>query len=243
MASKEEIIKGVDDFFSGDYEITEGRTIPDVGDIALGKFGRELELAMLFIDIRESTAIVDGLRRTTAARMYKAFLWGVARIARMNNGELRSFNGDGVLVAFSGDQKRTHAAKAALQMSWFAQKVLKPKLDAVFQNNKQLSGKGIGFDFGIGIDVGKVLVVRGGIRGENNNDLVWVGNATNYAVKLSGLSKTDGHHIYISEDVFKYMHESSKFGGNPKQSMWEARSWTAMDGMTIYRSNWTWAVS
>src|SRR3989344_6821597 len=101
MASKEEITKGVDTFFSGTYDITEGRTIPDVADIQLGKTGREMELAMLFIDIRESTKIVDALRRITAARMYKSFLWGVSQIARMNNGELRSFDVDGVLVAFS----------------------------------------------------------------------------------------------------------------------------------------------
>jgi len=242
MATKEDIIKGVDDFFSGDYEITEGRVILDVDDIAFGKNGNEIELAMLFIDIRESTKIVDGLRRTTAARMYKSFLWGVAKIARLNNGELRSFNGDGVLVVFIGDNKRTNVAKAALQMSWFAQKVLKPKLDAVFQNNQGLSGQGIEFDFGIGVDVGKVLVVRGGIRGENNNDLVWVGNATNYAVKLSGLSK-EGYHIYISEDVYKNMNKSSKFGGSPEKDIWESRTWIDVDSITIYRSNRTWAVS
>jgi len=242
LITKSEIIEGVDDFFSGDYEVTDGRVIPDVADVPFGKNGKEIELAMLFIDIRESTKIVDSLRRTTAARMYKSFLWGVAKIAKSNNGELRSFNGDGVLVVFVGDSKRTNAAKAALQMSWFAQKILKPKLDAVFQNNQQLKGDGIEFDFGIGIDVGKVLVVRGGIRGENNNDLVWVGNATNFAVKLSGLSK-EGYHIYISEDVYKNMYKTSKFGGDSEKDMWELRSWTAMDNMTIYRSNWTWQLS
>lgn len=231
------MIQAVDDFFTGEYTVTEGRTIPDVADIALGKNGKEIELAMLFIDIRESTRIVDGLRRTTAAKMYKAFLWGVAQIARMNNGELRSFNGDGVLVAFIGDNKRTNAAKSALQMSWFAEKVLKPKLQSIFQNNKQLQE--LDFDFGIGIDVGKVLIVRGGIRGENNNDLVWVGNATNYAVKLSSLSK-EGCHVYISEDVYKNMDKSSKFGGEPERNMWEERVWNDMGGMKIYRSSWTW---
>lgn len=239
MPTKEEITREVDNFFRGDYEITEGRVIPDVADIPLGKNGKEVELAMLFIDIRESTKIVDGLRRVTAAKMYKSFLWGVAQIARMNGGELRSFNGDGVLMAFIGSTKRSNAVKAALQMSWFAQEVLKPKMESIFENNQQL--RDLDFDFGIGIDVGKVLVVRGGIRGENNNDLVWVGNATNYAVKLSSLSK-DNYRIYISEDVYKNMNESSKFGGDPKRNMWEERSWTDMGGMRIYRSNWTWSL-
>src|SRR3989344_6679033 len=155
MASKDDLVKGVNDYFSGSYTITQGTVVPDVENIQLGKNGRELDLAMLFIDIRESTKIVDGSRRITAAKMYKSFLWGIAQIARANNGELRSFNGDGVLVAFIGDSKRTNAAKAALQMSWFCQKILKPKVESYFQNNNQLNG--FDFDFGIGIDTGKVL--------------------------------------------------------------------------------------
>jgi class 3 adenylate cyclase len=237
MGNKADVEKAVDDFFDGNYEITQGTVVPDVGDLKFGKKGREMELAMLFIDIRESTKIVDGFRRTTAAKMYKSFLYGVAKIAKFNNGELRSFNGDGVLVVFNGGSKRTNATKAAMQMSWFCLKVLKPKLDTYFSNNNQLSD--LEFDFGIGIEVGKVLIVRGGIRGENNNDLVWVGNATNYAVKLSSLSN-GVYHIYIGEDVYKYMNESSKFGGDPKTDMWERRIWTAKDDKVIYRTSWTW---
>lgn len=235
--SKNDLEKEVDSFFSGTYEISTGNTIPDVEDLEFGKKGRELDLAMVFIDIRESTKIVDGFRRTTAARMYKSFLWGVAKIARANNGELRSFNGDGVLITFIGESKRTNAVKAALYMSWFCKHVLKPKLEKYFESNKQL--KDLDFDFGIGIDTGKVLVVRGGIRGENNNDLVWVGNATNYAVKLSGLSK-EGYHIYISEDVYKNM--ANKIGTISKEDMWKERIWTEMGSIKIYRSNWHWSL-
>lgn len=136
--------------------------------------------------------------------------------------------------------KCTNAAKAALQMSWFCKKVLKPQVDSYLINNQQLQD--LNFNFGIGIDVGKVLVVRGGIRGENNNDLVWAGNATNYAVKLSSV-KDDDLNIFISEEAYNKLHDSSKLGGEPKISMWEKRYWTKMDNMVIYGSHWTWAVS
>jgi len=237
MASKDDLVKGVNDYFSGSYTITQGTVVPDVENIQLGKNGRELDLAMLFIDIRESTKIVDGFRRVTAARMYKSFLWGIAQIARTNNGELRSFNGDGVLVAFVGEYKCTNAVKAALQMSWFCKNVLKPKIESYFATNSQLSA--LDFDFGIGIDVGKVLVVRGGIKGENNNDLVWVGNATNFAVKLSHIG--EGYNIYISEDVYKKMNDTTKYtSGQTKENIWELRFWTSMNKMRVYRSNGIW---
>jgi class 3 adenylate cyclase len=224
-------------YFNTKYNVTDGTAIPDVDDIALGPTGRQLDLAMLFIDIHESTAIVDAFRRTTAARMYKSFLAGITRIACHNDGELRSFNGDGVLVAFIGNSKRTNAAKAALRMSWFCRKILRSKLQTYFENNSQLQD--ITFNFGIGVACGTVLVVRGGIRGENNNDLVWVGNATNYAVKLSSLG-SDPNHLWITEDVYKQMHESSRLGGEPRQDMWEKRIWKEMSDEVVYCSHWTW---
>lgn len=234
MSFKDDLTDEVDGYFDEEYDVTNGREIPTVTDIAFGNSGRELELAMLFIDIRESTKIVDGFRRVTAAKMYKSFLTGVARIARSNGGRLCSFNGDGILVAFSGDSKCTNAAKAALQMSWFVKKVLRPRVEEYFHTNSQLEDMSLDFD--IGIDVGKILVVRGGIRGSDNSDLVWVGNATNYAVKLSSVMDV-GYHIFVSQKVYDSLHDSSKFGGNPKNNMWEKRQWGTI---TIYRSNWIW---
>jgi len=43
-------------------------------------------------------------------------------------------------------------------MSWFIQNILKPKIDGYIINNQELSD--LNFDFGIGVDMGKVLVVR-----------------------------------------------------------------------------------
>jgi len=83
---RETLESETDTYFASKYEISEGTVVPDVTDLAYGPRGRELDLAMLFIDIRESTKIVDSFRRTTAARMYKAFLNGVALIARRHGG-------------------------------------------------------------------------------------------------------------------------------------------------------------
>lgn len=216
MPTAQDLINAVDDFFEGDYVITNGTAIPDVEDIALGNSGREMELAMLFIDIKESTKIVGSFRRQTAAKMYKSFLYGVARIALANGGDLRSFNGDGVLVVFNGDTKVNHAVKAAMQMKYFCNKILKPKVDAYMQAHKE--DDDIAFSFGIGIDVGNVLIVRGGIRGSNNNDLVWVGNATNYAAKLSGLA-TSTYSIYITSNVYSKLNDDRKYSDGV--NMWE----------------------
>ena len=184
---KDNLINDTNYFFEGDYETIQGRIVPSVDDVAFGRYGKEVELAMLFIDVKESTKIIDAFRLKTAARMYQSFLRGVALIALKNDGEVRSFNGDGVLVTFFGDTKCDNAVRSALQMMDFAKNILKPKLRSYFANNKQ--AQNLIFDCGIGIDVGNIFVVRGGTKGDDNNDLVWVGNPTNYAVKLSAQSK------------------------------------------------------
>jgi class 3 adenylate cyclase len=184
---KDNLINDTNYFFDGDYETVLGRVIPSVDEVAFGRYGKEVELAMLFIDVKESTKIVDAFRLKTAARMYQSFLRGVTLIALKNDGEVRSFNGDGVLITFYGEFKCNNAVRSALQMMNFANTILKPKLKSYFTNNKQ--AQNLVFDCGIGIDVGSVFVVRGGAKGDDNNDLVWVGNPTNYAVKLSAQSK------------------------------------------------------
>ena len=90
MPSKQDLIDATNNFFEGDYTVTNGTAVPDTEDIAFGKVGRQMELAMLFIDIKESTKIVDSFRRQTAAKMYKSFLNGITRIARANGDTLEA---------------------------------------------------------------------------------------------------------------------------------------------------------
>lgn len=208
MPNKQEFTEQINQFFNEGYAIINGTKVPEAKDIPLFNQGTEIDLAILFIDIKESTKIVNGSRRETAAKMYKSFLWGVAQIARMNDGELRSFNGDGVLVVFYGDRKANNAVRSAFQMTWFVKEILKPKIQPRLSLNSQLQS--IDFDFGIGIDTGKVLVVRGGMKGDNNNDLVWVGNPANYAVKLSGLAKGNSFSTFITHDVYSKLNDNLK---------------------------------
>ena len=254
-----DLIDDINTFFGGDYEVIQGRTIPSADEIEFGRYGKEVELAMLFIDVKESTKIVDAFRLKTAARMYQSFLRGITQIARRNGGGVRSFNGDGVLVTFYGDTKCDDAVRSALQMMDFVKNILKPKLHSYFINNKQIQN--IIFDCGIGIDVGNIFVVRGGARGDDNNDLVWVGNPTNYAVKLSAQSKveykstltgentTTVYNIHITNRVYANLKPELKTikGNNLFSSNIWSRQPSALGALlpgplattTIYRTNKT----
>jgi class 3 adenylate cyclase len=71
------------------------------------------------------------------------------------------------------DSKNTTAAKTALQIKWALSKILNPALKAQYGSDAyQLSHV-------IGIDTSRLLAARIGVR--NDNDIVWVGRAANYA--------------------------------------------------------------
>jgi hypothetical protein len=67
---------------------------------------------------------------------------------------------------------------------------------------------------------------------------VWVGRAANYAAKLSAINE-DGYSSFITGRVYDNMKDEAKYSSSDRRSMWEQRKW---NGITIYRSNWTWVV-
>jgi len=65
-----------------------------------------------------------------------------------------------------------------------------------------------------------------------------VGRAANYAAKLSAINEPS-YSSYITDEVFKMLMDSAKYGGSEKKLMWEARIFQKL-GITIHRSNWWW---
>ncbi len=151
-------------------------------------------------------------------------------------------------------------------MMEFVKTILKPKMRRYFLRNKKAVD--LTLDCGIGIDVGDIFVVRGGVKGGNNNDLVWVGNPTNYAVKLSAQSKkvttpttlanavkqqtqpsTEIYNIHITNRVYSNLRENlkTKLGLlNMKINIWERQPILlrsllpgSLANTTIYRTNKT----
>lgn len=234
MALREEMSQGVDRFFAGNYSISAGTTPPTLAEVPFGKVGRELEMATLYIDVHSSTNVVDGFRRQTAAKMYKALLWGVAKIAGWNQGEILSFNSHGVLVGFVGDDRATSAVATALYVVHYGNHILRPKFQNLFAEHRQIADTN--FNFGIGVDVGTLLVVRAGLKRDNHNDLVWAGNAMSQAAKLANEAALP-YNIGITWDTYVAMDAFLYRGGVRLQDMWEL-NWSTKLQSFSYRSNW-----
>ena len=210
----------------------DGNVIPETDDIKLGNEGIELEATFLYADLADSTELAIQ-SKDIAAEVAKAYLMGTTRIIRALGGEIRSFDGDRVMGIFLTGGKNTNATEAALKINYFFTEILIPTFTGYYSHrNLKLSQT-------VGVDTSKVMVVRTGIR--NNNDLVWIGRAPNVAAKLSSIR--DGYSSIISETVFNRMLDDSKYKMGTRQLMWESKTWNAGAAYgvgIVYVSNWTW---
>ena len=235
MALKEELASDVDSILRLEWSIREGQVVPKTEDVTLAGGAVKLDVTMLYADLADSTELAMNHDKRVAAKVFKSFLSCSSKLIRAAGGEIRSFDGDRVMGVFIGSTKNTSAAKCALKINYAFLKIIKPKLEAKYPSLATGSYK---LAHCVGVDTSEVLVIRGGVR--NNNDLVWVGRAPNVAAKLSALRESP-YYSFVTKEVYDQMHESAKYGGNPKKLMWEARTWKGVAGVpSVYRSSWTW---
>ena len=227
MALSDDLQKFVKDIFANQWRTRDGAVIPDDTSVALSNDGVSITATVLYADLSDSTALVDNCSPEFAAEIYKSYLHCAAKILRSENGTITAYDGDRVMAVFIGDNKNTSAARAALRISWAVDHVINPAIEKQYGQNVYRVGQVVG------IDTGKLLVAKTGIR--NANDLVWVGTPANHAAKLCALSN---YHTLITEDVYNRLHSSARFAGNA--NMWTRMSWSKMERV-IYGSNYTWA--
>lgn len=226
---KPELETAVKDVFRAVWSERDGEVVPEPEDLKLGNDAVKLNATVLYADISSSTALVDSYKAQFAAEIYKTFLICAAKIIKDEEGVITAYDGDRVMGVFIGDSKNTNAVRTALRINAAVLHIVNPALKA------QYSKSSYELKHVVGVDTSEILVGRIGVR--NDNDLVWVGRAANYAAKLSALN--EGFATFITNTVYDHMNDKVKYALKG-EDMWESRTWTAMNKMTVYRSNYYW---
>jgi class 3 adenylate cyclase len=232
MALKDDLSSAVTTILQDQWSTEPGRVVPEPDDLGLGNDATTLDAAVLYADMSGSTDMVDRLIPSQAAEFYKCYMVCAARIIKNAGGSVTAYDGDRIMGIFIGSLKNSTAAKTALQINWARINLINPAIKSQYGRDAyQLNHV-------IGIDSSSLFACRIGVR--NDNDLVWVGRAANYAAKLSAIS--DDNKTFITAEVFDSMIDSSKYGGDPYRLMWTERRWTQMADKRIYSSSWRWSL-
>lgn len=193
MATNQEIVEKIADVLTESYERVKIGYIPKKNHLTFGNTVAEIEHAKVFyIDMRKSRQILTDATDFWSAKIHKAFLTAVTRCIENREGHLRSFNGDGILAFFIGDNAASRAVRAAMEIKGFVNHI-----------NEILIGESKkAIDFGIGIGQGPIMVVKSGKSGDDQTkqDLVWIGVALYVAVELSEMAQSPKN-IWISKNV------------------------------------------
>jgi class 3 adenylate cyclase len=230
MTLKEEITAAVEATLADQWKTRKGRGVPVSEDLSLGNEAVVLDATVLYADLSGSTNMVDRHKKHFSAEIYKTYLYATAKVIRSEGGEIVAYDGDRVMAVFIGDLKNTSAVRCGLKINWTAKNLVMPLI------KKQYPSKGFALSHVVGIDTSELWAARTGIRG--SNDLVWVGPAANYAAKLTELDAA--YPTWITHRVYDKITESVKTSSGT--NMWEQRSWTTMNKLTIYRSNYSWPI-
>jgi adenylate cyclase len=236
MALKADLESKIANILSVTWDVRDGQSVPSTNNVNLSNGAVRLEAAYLYADLADSTTLGRDFNRQTAARVVRSYLHVMSTLIREHGGEIRSFDGDRVMGIFIGDSKRSDAAKCALKMNWALTNIVRPR---VYAAAPILQQNGYTLEHTAGIDVGNVLLVRAGVRG--NNDLISVGAAPNIAARLSEIRES-GYRSYITKAVYDRLSDPSKFSNGT--NMWQPRS-LSIKGKpySLYRSSYHWSIT
>jgi class 3 adenylate cyclase len=232
MTFKEDLDAAVKNIFRDSWDSRDGRVVPVPEDLGLGNDAVRLDATVLYADIADSTKLVDTSIPQFAAEVYRAYLTCAAKIVKANGGIITAYDGDRIMGVFIGEMKNSNSAKAAMQINAAVIDIINPALSRQYQSATYRLRQVIG------IDTSPLFVARIGVR--NDNDLVWVGRAANYAAKLASINEDNT--IFITTEVFNKLANFAKFGGINNTLMWMPRKWSQMNGLPIYSSNWKWSL-
>lgn len=143
--------------------------------------GRELEIAALFVDLRESTRLATGRLPYDALFLFDRYIQAVTAAVRQNGGHVTSIAGDGVMSVFGAEGRAADTARdacmAALQI-WSAMDSLNTELADELAAPLRV---------GIGLHIGVAVV--GVIGSAEHRSLQFLGDTGNIAAKLEEQTK------------------------------------------------------
>jgi adenylate cyclase len=143
--------------------------------------GRELQIAAMFVDLRESTRLATGRLPYDALFLFDRYIQAVTGAIRRNRGHTTSIAGDGVMSVFGVDATPAVATRNAFQAAlevWSGLEVLNAELAGELEAPLRI---------GIGIHIGMAVV--GLVSTSESQSLQFLGDTGNTAAKLEAQSK------------------------------------------------------
>ena len=160
-------------------------------DLRLG--GVSLESTVMFTDLRGFTTFSEALPPARVIECLNGYLEEMTDAILAHGGTLVSYEGDGIMAVFGAPIEQPDHADRALSAAREMLTERLPKWNRWLRENELSEG----FKMGIGLNTG--MVVSGNVGSERRLEYTAIGDTTNTASRLQGMTKGQSHLLFFSD--------------------------------------------
>ena len=184
------------------------RFVPaDVVDQVVASAGDNLRLgaverdcSVLFSDLRGFTSFSENQPAPRVIEVVNCYLNEMTEAILGAGGTLISYMGDGIMAVFGAPLEQPDHADRALAA---ATEMIGPRLERF---NSWLAEQGHDHAFAMGVGINSGPVMAGNIGSEQRVEYTALGDTTNTASRLEGMTKGSGHMLFISDSTRGRLH-------------------------------------
>ena len=161
------------------------------GDARLG--GVRVVSTVLFCDLRRFTSFAESLEAEQVIEVLNHYLGEMSDAILNHGGTLVAYMGDGIMAVFGAPIEMEDHADRALAAAHEMLEYRLPRFNAWIDH----LGMPGAFQMGIGLSSGPVM--SGNVGSERRMEYTAVGDTTNIASRLEGMTKGSGHQLFVAD--------------------------------------------
>jgi adenylate cyclase len=165
----------------------------DEEDLRFG--GVRRECTVLFSDLRGFTSFAEELEPERVIDVLNHYLEEMSDAIMDQGGTLVAYMGDGIMAVFGAPIEQEDHADRALAA---AREMLRMRLPRF---NEWLAGQGLGGPFAMGIGINSGTVMSGQVGSQRRIEYTAIGDTTNTAARLEGMTKGSGHQVFVADST------------------------------------------
>jgi adenylate cyclase len=169
------------------------------GNLRLGAVERDC--TVLFSDLRGFTSFAETQPAERVIEVVNCYLSEMTEAILGAGGTLIAYMGDGIMAVFGAPLEQPDHANRALAA---ATEMIGPRLERF---NAWLAEQGYDHRFAMGVGINSGLVMAGNIGSERRVEYTALGDTTNTASRLEGMTKDSGHMLFISDTTRQRLHD------------------------------------
>ena len=165
------------------------------GSLTPSSNGTLAEVCVLFADMRDYTSISQHMTPEQVIAFLNLYYEGVVKTIHEHGGSVISFMGDGIMAVFGAPKVLDNSCVAGINASRGMLKYV-DYLNSMRQDSELRTIK-----IGIGLNFGRAVMGHVGTR--DRHEYSAIGDVTNTASRIEGLTKTAGYPIVCSRAVYE----------------------------------------